>query len=93
MEKDTLCISIEDYNELRDFKNKIEAGFTYRFHGWGWGVSATYISTADAIADMAHKLEEIREENENLRHPDKKQPGMEQIKAMNIFEFLKWKRK
>lgn len=82
MEKDTVLLSLENYNELRDFKREIEAGNTYVIiRGDGlWQKEMCFVS--------ADKRKEIYE----LKYPDKKQPNIDKLKAMSVWQFLKWKK-
>lgn len=91
MEKDTILLNVETYNELRDFKKEIEHGYTYRVDFGYWGNSITYVSTDEAIKEMSQRLETLKKENEDLKNPDKKQPSIDEIKAMSWWKFRKWK--
>jgi chaperonin cofactor prefoldin len=91
MEKDTILLSVEKYNELRDFRKEIEAENTYRVDFGYWGNSIAYVSTDEAIKEMSQRLETLEKENEDLKNPDKKQPSIDEIKAMSWWKFRKWK--
>lgn len=91
MEKDTILLSVEKYNELRDFRKEIEAGNTYRVDFGYWESSITYVSTDEAIKEMSQRLETLKKENEDLKNPDKKQPSIDEIKVMSWWKFRKWK--
>lgn len=40
IEKNKVILDLDEYNELRDFKQKIEAGKTYKIK-YAWNASAT----------------------------------------------------
>ena len=87
MKKDTVLLNLEDYNELRDFKKKLEDGYTYTFAEGMWGFSIKFISTDDAIKEMAKKLEEKQKLIDDLKN------SFDELKEMNWFEFRNWKQK
>jgi len=91
MEKDTVLLNVEKYNELRDFKKGIEDGYTYRVDYGMWGSSFRVIGTNEALKEMSQILEAQQKEIEELKNPDKKQPSIDEIKAMSWWKFRKWK--
>ena len=91
MEKDTVLLNVEKYNELRDFKKEIEDGYTYRVYLGMWGSSLRFIGTDEALKEMSEMLEAKQKEIDDLKNPDKKQPSIDEIKAMSWWKFRKWK--
>ena len=94
MEKDTVLLSLENYNELRDFKREIEAGNTYVvIRGDGlWQKETCFISSDKAMKDLDGLIQSLRTEICELKYPDKKKPNIDKLKAMSIWQFLKWKK-
>jgi hypothetical protein len=96
MEKDTVLLNVETYNELRDFKKEIEDGYTYRVYIGMWGSSLRFIGTDEALEEMGQKLEEKQKEINELKklskkEPSKKEPSIDEIKSMSWWKFRKWK--
>ena len=91
MEKDTILLGVEKYNELRDFKKEIEAENTCRVSFGMWGGAVNFISTDEAVKEISLKLKAVQDENYDLINPDKKQPSIDEIKAMSWWKFRKWK--
>lgn len=106
MEKDTVLLAVEKYNELRDFKQKIEEGKTNVISS-GWNhYTSNYITTEKAVEQIAEsnkllqkELEQITEsnellqkENDDLRKANKpKEISINDIKKMSYWEFRKWR--
>lgn len=89
MEVNTVCISVEKYNELREFKENIERGnsFVVRSSGMCW--VERYISNNDVVKNIAlmnQRLVKRIDELEAIKEP--KYPYMEVSKR-----FLFWKYK
>jgi len=91
MEKDTILLSVEKYNELRDFRKEIEAENTHRVDFGMWGSNLRFIGTDEALKEMSGIIEEKQKEIDELKNPDKKQPSIDEIKAMSWWKFRKWK--
>lgn len=79
MEKDTVLLSVERYNELRDFKNETEQGKTYVItNSWGsrmnrCGYSKTYLTDDEVVADFDKRNSELADEVKELKNQlDKK---------------------
>ena len=99
MEKNTVLLSIKDYNELRDFKIEIERNHT--LHSWEhtWGSGYTWVTTDEAVKCIAQKNKEasknvrkLQEKIWDLKHPETKKETLESVKKMSIWQFIKWKR-
>jgi len=92
MEKDMVLLNLEKYNELRDFKKEIEAGHTYRICSGGmWPELHKFIGTDVALKEMNQKLEEKQKEIDELKNASKKEPSIDELKAMSWWKFRKWK--
>ena len=76
MDKNTVIISTEEYNRLRDFKNEITKGRIYTIID-AYGANRTVFWTKEEIID---NYEKIREEEFN------------RIKNMSYWEFRKWRK-
>jgi len=98
MEKNTILLDLNEYNELRDFKREIEDGNTYRVSSTFTRVSA-FVSTDDAIEEMGNiikiteeKLEAKEKEINELKSSKEKQLTVDEIKNMSWRKFKKWKK-
>ena len=86
----TVNLSLEEYNLLRDFKSEIEKNHTVHI-GSGWAGS-TYLHTMDdAVKEIAKQNNKLTDEIYDLKHPDTKQLSIEEIKALGWWKFRKWK--
>lgn len=66
MEKDTVTISLDLYNQLRDFKERIEQGYTCKIYDSRYGYRTFFISTEDAVKQISDELKKEKEENYQL---------------------------
>jgi len=82
MEKDTVLLDVEKYNELRDFKQKIEEGKTLNIISSSWHYSHRFISTDEAVLRIGEINKELSAEIEKLQN----------IKKMSYWEFRKWRK-
>lgn len=90
MEKDTVLLDVEKYNELRDFKQKIEEGKTLVItSGWNY-YQQSFITTEKALIEIAEANKLLQKENEELRKP--KEITLNDIKKMSYWEFRKWRK-
>ena len=92
MEKDTVLLAVEKYNELRDFKQKIEEGKTLVIvSGWKY-YRKDFITTEKALEEIAAANKLLQKENEDLRNANKpKEITLNDIKKMSYWEFRKWR--
>lgn len=99
MENNTVLLSLNDYNNLRDFRNKMELGYTYRYSfeskSGQYTVSETYITTEEAIEYIVknNELQEERYKNEIESLKENLELLLDQInttKKMNWFQFIKY---
>jgi len=104
--QNSVRISLEDYNGLRDFRANIEAGNTFRINqckfnntggGW-WTNQENYISTDLTIKEISEinenlfkHLKELEEELEGLKYPKKKRYTFEDFKNMSFLKIIIWK--
>jgi len=90
MEKDTVLLDVEKYNELRDFKQKIEEGKTLVIiSGWNF-YRKDFITTEKALEEIAAENKLLQKENEELRKS--KEIKLNDIKKMSYWEFRKWRK-
>ncbi len=93
MEKGTVLLDVEKYNELRDFKQKIEEGKTLIIY-YGWSTNSVgFITTEKAIEEIAEANNSLKKENDDLRNASKlKGVSINDIKKMSYWEFRKWRK-
>lgn len=107
METNTVVLTLSDYNELREFKEKMEEGNTYRLNqphtyssawttNYGLIPSAKYITTDMAVRELLDrndKLSAINEELANKYHlSNNSRPNIGELKRMSIWEFIRWRK-
>lgn len=93
MEKDTVLLAVEKYNELRDFKQKIEEGYTLTIASSNFYYDRRFITTDKAIEEVVNANKELQKQIENLREgSSKKELPISEIKSMSIWQFLKWRK-
>jgi len=81
MEKNTVLLDVNIYNELRDFKQKIEEGKTISIVTSNWAYSKTFITTDEAIISIAETNKELGNKIEELR--DNNQKKLNDLKKMS----------
>lgn len=88
----TVILDLETYNDLRDFRDGIQRnGAITVFYEWDcWG--QRLYTESEAITSIARANEKLKAKMEELKHPDKKQPTIEEIRKMSWWQFRKWKR-
>lgn len=100
MQKDTVLLDVEKYNELRDFKQKIEGGKTIVIvSGWKY-YDKKFITTEKAIELIADANKLLQKENELLQKENKelrnannpKEKSLSEVKKMSYWEFRKWRK-
>jgi len=96
MEKDTVLLSIDKYNDLKEFKTQIEEGKTLTIISSGreFFSQRKYITTEKAIKEIAEANKLLQEENEDLRNERQKikKTLINDFKKMSYWEFRKWKK-
>lgn len=85
MEKDTVFISLREYNELRDFKKNIEDGKILESYEKHMG------NLADEIYRLRSQLK--KKDEEYKKRSEQKEITLEDVKNMNWLELWKWKRR
>ncbi len=95
MEKNTVLLSLEDYNELREFKEKTESGFVPVWNCCG--IYCHFYTKDEAIKDIAEQNKGLKNKMLKLEVNDEivKEECKEEIKEirkMSIWQFMKWKR-
>lgn len=75
-------MSLKEYNELRDFREYITAGYTCRLDFY-----KSFISTDEALKEINQKIEELKEENNMLKkmgmNKKNKELSIHEIKNLN----------
>ena len=80
MEKDTVLLAVEKYNELRDFKKEVEesrkeskfAVIEERWGGrFGGGYTRKYYTENEAVADFENRNKELETANKELETANK----------------------
>ena len=107
METNTVVLSLSDYNELREFKEKMEEGNTYmvpQLHNYssGWTnhyelmPSAKYITTDMAVRELLDRNDKLSAFNEELHNEctrlKSSQLNIGRLKSMSIWEFIRWRK-
>jgi len=106
MENGTVILSTKEYNELRDFKDKIERGFTLKVE-WhprsNRGIVRQYITYNATIKEINDSqtgmlnhyrglLTYFEKNISELEQAVQLKPTIEDIKKMSYWEFRKWKK-
>lgn len=87
---DTVNLSLDTYNQLRDFREDITKNNAVTIF-WGWNNREVVYTIDDATKRLADANAELVKKIDELENPDKKQPTINDIKAMNWWQFRKWK--
>jgi hypothetical protein len=90
MEKDTVLLDVEKYNELRDFKQKMEEGKTLVIIDTRWDYSKKFVTESEAVKVIANDNNILRKEIEKLTVL--KEITLNDIKKMSYWEFRKWRK-
>lgn len=98
MEKNTVTISLEDYNDLRDFRMEMTESSKVAIFGNEYPHSKLRFVTKDqAVIELAKETDILKAENSRLmrqllsQNPQGK--SINDIKKMSIWQFLKWRNK
>jgi len=93
MEKDTVLLDVEKYNELRDFKQKIEEGYTLTIASSNFYYDRRFITTDKAVEEVVSANKELQKQIEDLRNGNQnKELPISEIKKMSIWQFFKWRK-
>ena len=92
MEKNTINLSVEDYNEMRDFNEALKKNNAVSVF-WGWNGLKNVIYTKDeALKHLTETNVKLKLKIDELRSPEKKQRSFDELKEMSWWQFRKWKR-
>jgi len=92
METNTVILSVEEYNKLRDFKINIEKGNTYSILRNMYSVYDNFITTDEAVKEVLKINKELAENQiQNVDTINGK--NILDVSKMSIWEFIKWKNK
>jgi hypothetical protein len=104
MEKNTVLLDIQEYNQLRDFQKSIQDGKTYYLSytsgtgGYQYTTNYTFFTKEQVVElyekqiEKLHKqLDEQRGTIVNLINPKKQEVTIEDIKKMSVFNLIIWK--
>lgn len=97
MEANTVLLSLEDYNELREDYNelrefKVESGKNL-IPTWSVHRGKYYYYTKDeVIKEIAAHNKDFEDEIFKLRHSKPEEKTIEDVKTMSIWQFIRWKR-
>jgi hypothetical protein len=104
MEINTVVLNLKDYNELREFKEKMEEGYTYKliqpsvsiFTHYSPYLPTTYVTTDLAVTELLERNKDLSEVNEKLSAEcymlKSQNCQLRKIKEMSIWEFIKWRK-
>lgn len=108
MEKDTVLLSVEKYNELRDFQKEVEeswkeskfAVIEERWGGFiGGGYTRRYYTENEAVLDFEKRNKELETKNKELETKiekygvkEPKEISINDLKKMSYWEFRKWRK-
>lgn len=87
MKTNTVLLSVDIYNELRDFKQKIEEEYSYSVTSGGW-YQKIFVTTDQAVQEIAELNKKLQKENQDL----KIRADIDEIKKMSYLEWRKWKK-
>lgn len=105
MEKDTVILSLEKYNELRDFKRNVEEGKVVSFMSYNpfndyWS-KRCFLTENEALKkvqeinqDLKKQLTIFKNRTEKLIENENKpkELSIAEIKNMSYWQLIKWKR-
>ena len=91
MEINTVILSVEEYNKLRDFKINIEKGNTFSVLRDRYSAYDQFITTNEAVKEVLKINEEMA--YKLLNHDVTRINGKNvlDVSKMSIWEFIKWK--
>ena len=92
MEKNTVNLSVKDYNELRDFNEAIrESRAVHVYLNWDNEFSSTLYTESEAVDKIAKVNIELKAAMRKLQNPDIEK-SIEEVRRMSLWTFRKWKR-
>jgi len=107
MEKNMVLLRLEDYNELREFKEKIESGKKVKIRYYGLGGYSEFLSPDEALKEVVELNEQLNilmkerdceiKELKFFKNPAPKTAAekeqLETVKNMSVRQFRKWRKK
>ena len=85
-------VDLDDYNELRDFKNEVEAGNVTRLYCNGFRWIEVFEESDDAVKMIAKENIKLQKKIDDYENPEKKQPTILELKKMNWWQLIRWRR-
>lgn len=87
METNTVLLSVEQYNELRDLQKEVKNGKVFSFsRSWGHGRETNYFFTEDEVVEKFEtKIKELEAKNNKL------EVKINDLKKMSYWDFRKWR--
>jgi len=95
MKCNTVTISTEQYNELRDFKLYIEKKYTYRYSY----LSGYFITTNEALSELQDEVKKLEDMNTKFRNEIREgynryiETDKKKITDMSLIGFIKERRR
>jgi hypothetical protein len=94
MKKNTINLSIKQYNKLRDFKNAIQNNKSVSFYyNWDGGVETIFYTKDEAVKEVSEANKKLKLKINELINSKKNQITFEELKKMSLWQFINWKRK
>ena len=101
MEKDTVVLSVEKYNELRDFQREVKAGKVFSLcRSWAGhysGKTVHFYTENEVLKEFETENKELRSKVINLEtkieksgNKELKEISINDLKKMSYWEFRKW---
>lgn len=93
----TVTIDINDFLDLKKFKETIENDGVYYEHFSYDGhtkIFNFYCSKDETISNLTTIIDNLNSEITDLKHPKLviREPSIQEIKKMSIWQFLKWRK-
>lgn len=86
MAKNTVILSIEEYNRLRDFETEIKSGKILTLFSGFYSSSSQFFTDSEIVKLVSEENNDLRREIDELLIQRKK------VKKMSIWQFLKWRK-
>jgi len=93
MEKDTVILSLTEYNELRDLRQATTQGKTLLITVASTGYNKEFISNSEAVEQIANINFQLAQKIDQLDQLNKLRFNeLVRVKKMSYWQFLKWKK-
>ena len=98
MEKDTVLLSVDKYNELRDFQKEVRNGKVVSIsRPWNLGGETTYFYTEDEVIkkfetrnkEMEDKIKELENTINKYEYEGIRLMSMDDLKQLSYWEYRK----